>query len=309
MARKSSPLVHGYLVPNLSTNERGIIMVVLAMACFATNDVLLKLTTQTLPPFETIFFRSIFSATWSLVLLAATGGLGSFKQVAQPRVLLRNLTEVVAVLGFIVGLSKAPIAEFTALNQLQPIILMLIAGLFLGLKVTRLQFALAAVAFVGALLVAQPGSGSFTWYYMFGVWNAVLAAIRELVGRSVPAGISGIIIALGAALVCIVGTGAAAVLFEPVRLPNLHELALVAGAGVFLTGGHIFIFLGFRQADPGAVSPFSYAGTLFAVVASVFVFGMLPNALAFGGMALIVLSGVGVILFARDRTPPEETVV
>lgn len=304
MSAGANSLNRGFFVRNLSTNERGIVMVVLAMACFATNDTLLKLTTATLPPFETIFFRSMFSIVWSLGLLAATGGLRNVRQVAQPRVFLRNFAELIAVLGFIIGLSNAPIAEFTALNQLAPIILMLIAGLGLGLRVSRLQFALAGIAFIGALLVAQPGSAAFTWFYLFGVWNAVLAAIRELIGRSVPAGISGIIIALGAAIICLFGAGAAALLFEPVRLPELRELALLASAALFLTGGHIFVFMGFRQADPGVVSPFGYTGTLFAVGASLLVFEVVPNPLAFFGMSLIVLSGIGVILFARDRTAP-----
>ena len=47
--------------------------------------------------------------------------------------------------------------------------------------------------------------------------------------------------------------------------------------------------------------PFFYTGTLWALLIGALVFGTLPNGLALAGMALIVLSGVGVVVLARRR--------
>jgi drug/metabolite transporter (DMT)-like permease len=54
------------------------------------------------------------------------------------------------------------------------------------------------------------------------------------------------------------------------------------------------------------VAPFFYTGALWAVISSGLVFGTLPNALGFAGIALIVISGVGVLLLSenRRRDPP-----
>ena len=75
-----------------------------------------------MPPYETAFLRSIFGSAWAIGFLVLTGGVKQIAKVANPRVLMRNGIEMIALLGFIVGLAHVPIAEFTALNQLSPII-------------------------------------------------------------------------------------------------------------------------------------------------------------------------------------------
>ena len=289
----------------LSINERGILLTVAATASFSTNDTLLKLATESMPPFETIFIRSIFAILWGLPLLGMTRGFGQIGRIADKRVLIRNFIELIAVLGFIVGLSHMPIAEFSALNQLAPILLLLGAGIFLKIRITGMQFAFAGVALLGALLVAQPGSVSFTPYAFLGVWNAACSAARELVGRTVPAGISGVVVAVGAVVVSLFGAGAATFAFETFQVPTLTETGLIAAAALFLMGGHIFIFMAYRSADPGAVAPFVYTSMLWAVIAQVVVFGSLPNTLALAGMVLIVASGIGVLVLTERQSRAE----
>jgi drug/metabolite transporter (DMT)-like permease len=52
------------------------------------------------------------------------------------------------------------------------------------------------------------------------------------------------------------------------------------------------------------VAPFNYASTTWAVLSGFFVFGVVPNALAFSGMALILAAGLVVILLeGRTRSP------
>ena len=284
-----------------TVNERGILFVIAATASFTTCDTLIKLATADLPIIETMFLRSFFAVFWAIPFLVFTGDLGRMRGMLQKRVVLRSVLETISALSFLVGLANVPIAEVTALIQLSPIMLMLAAGLFLGLRVTGTQFGLAFLAFVGALLVVQPGGSGFSAFVLFGLLAAAFSAGRELVGRTVPVEISGPVVAMMAMLVSAVATGAAMLVFEDIRMPNLTETALIAASAFFMVCAQIFVFSAYRQADPGVVAPFFYSGALWAVISSGLVFSVIPNGLALGGIALIIGSGVGVLLISRRR--------
>ena len=285
----------------LSVNERGILFVIGATASFSTCDTLIKLATTNFPVLESMFLRSLFAVILAVPLVAVTGEWQRMRAVFNPRVLLRGVFELTSAMAFVIGLANMPIAEITALIQLAPIFLMLAAALVLGLRVTGAQFSLAFLAFVGALFVVQPGGSSFTMFALFGVGAAVLSASRELVGRTVPVGIPGVIVALAAMAVSTVGSGAAMLAFETFRMPEAGEAGLIVASAFFMVIAQVLVFAAYRHAEPGAVAPFFYSGALWAVISSALVFGVLPNMLALTGIGLIVLSGVGVLLISRRR--------
>ena len=59
--------------------------------------------------------------------------------------------------------------------------------------------------------------------------------------------------------------------------------------------------LAYRLGRTAAVAPFFYSFALWAVLSGFFVFGALPNALALAGIALIVASGVAIVLLDQRR--------
>ncbi len=79
-------------------------------------------------------------------------------------------------------------------------------------------------------------------------------------------------------------------------------------AGFFLMCGHSFVFLAYRMAPARVVAPFSYTFMLWAGLSGVLVFSEVPNALAIGGMVLILLAGLAVILL-EGRTRRGERLV
>ena len=60
---------------------------------------------------------------------------------------------------------------------------------------------------------------------------------------------------------------------------------MMLAAGLFLVGGHTFVFLAFRFARAAAVAPFYYTFTLWAVLSGLIVFGDVPNWLSIHGNA------------------------
>ena len=103
----------------------------------------------------------------------------------------------------------------------------------------------------------------------------------------------------GAAL--LVGAGVAHVLVEEWVTPDPRHLALLAGAGLFLIFGHFFIFMAYRVGPTGVVAPFYYSFTVWAVISGLLVFAELPNVLALAGSALVVASGLAIVMLDERR--------
>lgn len=279
-----------------NTNLRGVLFMVAAMAAFIINDTFLKLATERLPAFEALFFRSVFAFGWGALLMVVTGTARHVLKVFDRRVMFRSLMELVAVLGFIIGLANASIADMTALSQLAPVLVVLGAAVVLKLRVTWLQVVLSLVACAGAVMVAQPGTSGFSPYALFGIWNAVIIAVRELSGRTIPTDIPGTVVAFGTAILVLIATAVIGPLTETWVWPDAEVLWMIAGSGLFLILAHFSVFTSYRIAEPGLVAPFSYTSTVFALVSAMVIFGTLPNWLALTGIAVIVVCGVALML-------------
>jgi drug/metabolite transporter (DMT)-like permease len=80
-----------------------------------------------------------------------------------------------------------------------------------------------------------------------------------------------------------------------------RQAGLMVLAGFLLMCGQLFLFLAYRLAEARAVAPFNYSFTLWAVLSGYVVFGAIPNQWAAFGMALILVTGLGVILLEGRR--------
>ena len=145
---------------------RGILFMVLSMGSFIVNDSFLKVVIGNLPPFEALFFRGIASILWGVPLLALTGGIKALPLVADKRVLFRNAFEMIAVIGYVLGLASAPIADLTAGIAIEDVELDNVFTGWSGEAVIawpeyRLELAMSASAPLRFLVVYVPGNESY----------------------------------------------------------------------------------------------------------------------------------------------------
>ena len=288
-------------MPSHSSNLRGIVLMIVATCVVSINDTFLKLATEGLPPFQVLFMRGIAASIWCVPLVLFTGNGRFLPQVADKWVLARNTMEMLAVLCFIVALAQMPIADITALGQIAPLLLLVGVSLVYGEKIGAVRMMLIGLGFAGAVMVAQPGASGISPYEILGFGTAAGTALRDIVGRKVAAHIPGPIVALSAILVVMVGAGAMHLVFEQWQAPEMKHLLYLLASGFFLTFGHLCIFLAYRVGATGAVAPFYYMFTVWAVISGLVVFGTFPNALAVLGIAFILASGVAIVLLDGRR--------
>ena len=205
------------------------------------------------------------------------------------------------MLCYIVALARLPIADAIAILQTAPLILILAVAFLLRERVGAARVALALVGFAGAVLVAQPGSAGISSAALFAFASALLIAARDLVGRDVPARIPVMVVTFATNVMVMVVAGLMSLGLESWRPPADWHLAFLGFAGLFVTLGHVGLLLAYRLGRTAAVAPFFYSFALWAVLSGVVVFGALPNALALFGIALIVASGVAIVLLDQRR--------
>ncbi|MGT2468888.1 DMT family transporter [Mesorhizobium atlanticum] len=285
----------------IPSNIRGPLFMVVSTGSYLVNDTMMKLATAGLPPYEVLLLRGAAATLWGVPLLLMLGYARQIPLLFERKVLRRNLFELLAILCYVVALANMQIADSTALGQVTPLIVLVGSSILFGEKIGATRIALIGFGFVGALMVAQPTMRGISVYALLALGNAAFAAVRDIAGRKVGAEVPGMIVAISAVLVVLVGSGAAHLVSEQWVLPEGRHLLLIAGAGLFLIFGHFFIFMAYRVGPTSAVAPFYYCFTVWAVISGLLVFGQFPNALAVCGILLVMASGLVIVSLDERR--------
>jgi drug/metabolite transporter (DMT)-like permease len=284
-----------------TSNLTGVTAMLAGTASFVVGDSFMKLVTIDLPPFEVLFLRGVAASLTCGLLLLVLGDWRFISSALHPRALMRAAGETLSVLCYIVALARMPIADVVAILQTAPLILILALAFLLRERVGAARVALALVGFAGAFLVAQPGSAGISPAALLAFASAVLIAARDLVGRDVPARIPVMVVTFATNAMVMVVAGATSLGLEGWQAPADWHLAFLGFASLFVTLGHVGLLLAYRLGRTAAVAPFFYSFALWAVLSGVIVFGAWPNTLALGGIALIVASGVAIVLLDQRR--------
>ncbi|MGX9120793.1 DMT family transporter [Mesorhizobium sp. BHbsci] len=280
---------------------RGPLFMILSTGSYVVNDTMMKLATVGLPPYQVLFLRGTAATLWGIPLLLSLGYAKQIPLILDRRVLQRNLLELAAILCYVVALANMQIADSTALGQITPLLMLIGSSVLFRERIGGARTALIGLGFIGAVMVAQPTMQGISIYALLALGNAAFAAARDLAGRRIAADVPGMIVAISAVVVVLVGSGAAHLMSERWVMPETHHLLLMAGAGLFLIFGHFFIFMAYRAGPTSVVAPFYYCFTVWAVISGLVVFQQLPNAAAIGGILLVVASGLTIVSLDERR--------
>ncbi len=278
-------------------NRRGIRLMVAAMACFIVNDALVKFVSQALPAGQIIFLRGLMATALVLVVVRATGVPLQPRRLASGWVAVRAGLDALATFAYLVSLFHLPIANATAINMGTPLFITLIAVLWLRHRVGPRQWLAIAAGFAGVLLVIQPRADGFNAFAWLCVGATVLNATRDLVTLRIPREMPSIGVTLATAVAVTLLAGGVSLLQGWAELTG-HQLALLATSAVFLASGYQLIIRATRSGDLSVVAPFRYSGLLMAVLLGWVVWGDVPNALAWAGIALVL--GAGLYLLRNE---------
>ncbi|MGV3493958.1 MAG: DMT family transporter [Ramlibacter sp.] len=277
-----------------AANRRGVAAMAAGMASFVTNDSLVKVVSESLPAPQLIFLRGVFATTLLLAVVLATGAARHLPRLRDRKVLVRAALDAFATMTYLTSLFHLPIGNATAINMATPLFITLFAVIAFHEQVGIGRWVAILTGFTGVLLVVQPAGAAFNAYALLCLAGTLLHASRDLMTRVIDRTIPSLLITLSTAVAVTLLSGAWSLLHEWQSVTG-RQLGMLAAASVFLSGGYFLLTVAMRSGEMSLVAPFRYAGLLYALLLGFLVWGDVPNALAFTGIALLVGAGLYVL--------------
>jgi len=156
------------------------LMMLVALFCFTTMGICIRLSSAFVPVIEIVFFRNILAVLIMAPVLIRQGGASI--GMNRPRLFYgRAVINFIGMLSGFTAVTLIPLAEMTALSFTGPIFVTIGAALFLG-EVIRIRRVMAiAVGFIGALIILRPGLVEVSLGAILALVSALSIAAASLV--------------------------------------------------------------------------------------------------------------------------------
>ncbi len=174
---------------------RGILYKLVSVATFVAMSALVKSLSDSIPPGETVFFRSLFAVPVILLWLAVRREVKTGLKVTKPLGhFWRGCVGTCAMgMGF-AALAFLPLPEVTAIGYAAPLLVVIFASMFLGEEVRLFRLTAVFVGLAGVMIVLSPrlsmGSEVSTAEAlgaMLALTGAVCAALAQVTVRKLVA--------------------------------------------------------------------------------------------------------------------------
>lgn len=286
---------------------RGIALKLASVTVFVAMATCVKFARNSVPPGETVFFRSAFAIPVILVWLWRRGDLAQGLKVVHPLShVWRGLIGTTAMAFGFAGLGLLPFPEVTAIGYAAPLLTVIFAAMFLGEEVRSFRVAAVVIGLVGVLIVLSPRLGAFTdgtvapeetlgalIVLMSAVFGAMASTfVRRLVQTETTSSIV-FWFSVAAAVLALI-----TVPFGWVMPSPLTALALVM-SGFFGGLGQIFLTESYRHADAGVIAPFEYTSMILTVIIAWLIFNESPAMTTIYGGVLVIAAGI--LIIWRER--------
>lgn len=280
-------------------NTRGIILMVLAMAGFAVEDMFVKILSDDLEVGQILFLLALFGTPIFVVIAWRKGEWIFDRALLSTAFVTRNLAEMVGGLGFVTALALIPLATASTILQAMPLMMTVGAAVFLGEKVGWRRWSAVVVGFVGVLLVVKPGVEGFEPAALWALLAVLALTVRDLVTRRLPATLSSTVVsAWGFAAVGVLGL-AMMIASGDIDPVSVRHVLFVMACVAIGTGAYWAMTEASRAGEVATIIPFRYSRLVFALVIGAVVFSEFPDVLTMIGATLIIASGL--YSFARER--------
>ncbi|MCC6303812.1 MAG: DMT family transporter [Rhodobacteraceae bacterium] len=288
-------------------NLRASLFMVLAMALFALEDVIVKRAAASLPVGQILILLGVAGSAVLVVAARLRGRPALTRAVVAGPAVARNAAELVGTGGFMLALALLPLSTVSAILQATPLVVTMGAALVLGERVGWRRWTAILAGLAGVIMILRPGAEGSGLATLLAVLAVGGFAGRDLATRGLPATVGNLEVAIWGFGV-LVPSGLVVLAFGPP--PVLPAPATLAELGLAVILGLLAYFAvttAVRGGEIGAVAPFRYSRLLFGLLFGIAVFGERPDALMLAGSALVVGSGLFSLArerrLARDRGP------
>lgn len=282
----------------MTNNAKAILYMLAAMLTFTCVDAAVKVAGRFATTGQLLLVVSVGSLLIFLPLLKLNGEAFFSPLVFEKAIVIRSFGELLAWFGLTEALRAGGLGTVTAVMQVQPLVVVLGAAVFLAEPVGWRRWSAVLVGFIGVLIILGPGVSGLNAGLLWTLPAILGLTMRDLCSRVLPAGVS-TSFAVSWAMVVIVIYSAGLVVFDGGWVPISWTGWLWMGLLVVLTSlGMACITIAMRTGEASVVAPLRYTRIVFGLGLAYLFFDEVPASTIWLGAALIV--GAGLYSYWRE---------
>ena len=283
-----------------STQLRGLLSMIAAVATFAVMDMCMKRLVEVYPAMQVTFLRAAASLPF---LLLGTALFGRFRDLIPKRFVLHVVRGCLAVMTlwfFVYAVQFLSLADTYAIFMSAPLLITALSVPVLREQVGWRRWLAVIVGMIGVLVVLKPsGTGLITLGGLAALTSAVGYALSALTIRVLLRTDSGAATVFWSLLFVTLVSGTIAS-FQWVSLQWQHWQWILA-VGLAGAVGQFLITHAFRLAAAATLATIEYTALIWGMIFDYVLWATIPGARMLFGAAIIVASGMYVIYRERAR--------
>ena len=290
------------------------------MTILAIQDVLIKLVSDELSLFQIQFFRSTIGIAVIIGYQAIIHEPIRLTTAYPLLTVCRGLMFFFGYSAFYFAQSKMPIATMTVLFLVSPFFITLTSIYFFKSQVGYRRWISILIGFVGVVLICQPETGQFNFYYLIPIIVALSYAFSVIIVKKTAdrdtlyqqmiltylimgllSGITGLL--FGDGRFDTAENSEVAFIVRSWQFVDIESTFKLFTISVLGSVGLLVLMGAYRVADPAVISPYEYSLLIWMILLGYLVWGDVPSFNIAIGMVLIV--GAGIYIFYRERIKSE----
>ncbi len=273
----------------LTPFSRGAMLMLGAILSFSLMDAVAKHLTSSYHPVQVVWARYSFQCLF--VFAIAAPQLRTLLRTRYPALqLIRSAFLFAATVCFFLALPHLKLVTVVAIFEVAPLVICVLAFIFLGEKVGWRRWTGVGCGLLGAMIIIRPGSDFFSLAALLPLMAATLFAAYAVSTRFLGQAENPWTSFLYTALIGTIGANLCMPFFWATPAPGDLVLMAILGAGGSL--GHLMLIRALVQADASALSLFTYCGLIYSAILGYVVFSEVPDMFTVIGSIFIVSAGV-----------------
>lgn len=288
--------------------NQGVLYMLISSICLSFMSAIAKILSNHLPIIEIVFFRNFIG----IILILMTFFKSPLNQSGGKPLLLffRATVGLIAMLSFFYNIANITLADAVIYSRMSPIFTAIFALWFLREKIGIKGWFAIFIGFIGMLMVMQPNGLIFEKAHIFGLLNAVCAAlaftsIRELRSyydtRTIVLsfmGIGTVVPIISMFLSAYYKSDFLSFMMGEFIMPSLLDWIYIFAMGLTASFGQVYMTKAYGVTRAGIVGATGYSVIVFSLIIGLILGDSLPNILGFVGILAIISGG---ILIAREK--------
>jgi drug/metabolite transporter (DMT)-like permease len=277
---------------HVTDNLKGILAILIGSAAFVVNDAIVKLLTAELASGEIIVVRGAMATA---MLVAGTIAFGAVRPIAvlmTPMMGARLAAAAAATIFIVLSLRHAPLATVNTVLQVTPLLVTAGAAVLYRERVGLPRWMAALTGFAGVLLIVQPGNAELGAAAFLVLAALACTTLRDLTTRGLERAIPSLFVAAASTAAMTLSGFLVAPFDVAWTWPTGQAWGWMGASAVCQLIANTSVIYALRTGEIAVVAPFRYVAAPLSILIGWWLWGDVPDALAWAGITLVIAAGL-----------------